>query len=453
MTGRVELRLDSISYLGSALTVRWSVGAARHVTKLRYRSVDLDELAYEWGRSFVDRLAFHIAMFEINKGISLGPEVLTVPDRWLAMLTPALAELWTVVAHRIWAQWRYENDRMDYVGPRLPLPVGSDPARTVAIAPGAGPTLWFCGGGKDSLVTGRLLQRLGGSYDALVYTHSVYGPADEQFALVEPVTEAGGARAVHRLDVTDTALPGMLAGETPASLFAALPIALAHGFTDLVVGHERSAGTPNVLDATTGEPVNHQWGKSLAAERLLSSYVADHLVSGIRYFSMLSPVHDPVIFAALAGAGPGVASTHSCNSAKPWCRRCAKCAYVWLGYRAWLEPDVVFRTFGAGELTDDPANRDQFRRLLGLDGHRPFDCVGEPGEARLALAVAVARGLGGTAVGLLAEVAPVDVAALAERYGAVEASDHNLPPDFAAKVVSLLDEHAEPIRKLSGKAP
>ena len=67
-----------------------------------------------------------------------------------------------------------------------------------------------------------------------------------------------------------SASASVTAAETPASLFGALPLALARGCTELVVAHERSADVGNLVWDRTGEEINHQWGKSLEAERRLA---------------------------------------------------------------------------------------------------------------------------------------------------------------------------------------
>ena len=64
------------------------------------------------------------------------------------------------------------------------------------------------------------------------------------------------------------------------------------------LSHEASANAANL--EWNGEPVNHQWGKSWAAETLLDHYVREHVLANVHYFSVLAPVHDEVIFELLA---------------------------------------------------------------------------------------------------------------------------------------------------------
>lgn len=474
------LRLDGIEWFGPAIDVRWGVDDHTFVTSHRYEGVDFDSLAARHGRHAVDRLAFHIAMFEINKGISFGPERVEIAEPWLGHLTPELADLWRVVGHKVWAQWRYEHDRPDYIGPTLPVPptsAGREVEVPLTLGAGEVRTLVFCGGGKDSLLAAHLLDVIGEPYDAFAYAHSVYGEPEPQLALISGLLDVTAAVDRRRLRTVDTALEfpavevgpdqrrqPVLAAETPASVFAALPLALTHGYRRLVVAHERSANTGNLIWDATGEDVNHQWGKSLEAEKLIGAYIAAHLMPGLEYFSVLQPVHDALIFASLRDLVDAVPRAHSCNVDKPWCRRCAKCAYVWISYRAWLPWNTVDAAFGSVNLLDLPENERWFREMLGLEAHTPFECVGQIDEARLAFAMARRRGLDGRWMGLLDEVEALDDGgalehgAILDRYLAVDGVNHHLPRDLAVGVLDFFAAQATAARAfavgvLGGRGP
>jgi hypothetical protein len=243
-------------------------------------------------------------------------------------------------------------------------------------------------------------------------------------------------------DFMDAPVGKMHAAETPASLFAALPLAVYRGYRALVVGHEKSANAANLV--WHGEPVNHQWGKGWEAEQLLDGYI-QRLVADLRYFSVLAPVHDEVIFELLARDAPLAARTHSCNIQKPWCGNCPKCAYVWLQFAAHLPRDVVTATFPA-----DIGERYDFSELLGLTEHTPFECVGSAPEARLALALANERGMLGPRLSALAAELPVPVIA----PELLEVSEvHGMPPHVAARVIpQLRDASSAAARRLSSRA-
>ena len=415
-----------------------------------YEDVDLDQLAREHGDELVDRLAFHVALFQLNAACSLRPDRIELGP-WARFLTPPLATLWRTVFKHVWAQWRWEHDLPDYVPDFADAPsIAPPPARVPE-----GPTelLAFCGGGKDSLVALKLLERAKLPFATLGYAHSIYGGAAYQHQLLDRV---GGASArvraerqwvyddfldspVVQLRGKELGVKSLLAAETPASLFATLPLALARGYRGLVLAHEASANAPNLVWHT--EHVNHQWGKGWEAEQLLDGYVRTHLLANVRYFSVLAPVHDEVIFELLTRDAELAALTHSCNIRQPWCGECAKCAYVWLQFAAHLPAEIVQRTFG-DNFGERAVNDHHFRELLGLTEHTPFECVGSADEARLAVALARARGAIGPRLSALADrCGAIDTRALARPLVEL-GGPHGIPAHVASAVMPILGEAA-----------
>ena len=157
-------------------------------------------------------------------------------------------------------------------------------------------------------------------------------------------------------------------------------------------------------------------------------------MSGVAYASLLKPVHDVLIFGALRESLDAVPATHSCNVAKPWCLQCAKCAYVWLGYQAFL-PEATHRaTFGDRNLLDDPANQVWFEQMLGLADHTPFECIGQVDEARLAFELLRRRGVTGAAMRMYEErIGPVDAERLYAELVAVAPEHHSMPASLAER--------------------
>jgi hypothetical protein len=434
------LRLTEVSVASDCISCSCELGERRFHATVWYADVDLHAL----DRELCERLAFHVALFQLNAVCSLRPDAIDVGP-WARFLTPELRTLWRTVFRNVWAQWRYETNDPDYV------PEFSAPATAPSPAPArlpAGPVevLAFCGGGKDSLVSLKLLERAGLPFATLAYAHSIYGNAARQHALIERVVGATTRTREERQwvidDFMDAPIGRMHAAETPASVFAALPLAALRGYRTLVVGHERSANAANLV--WNGEPVNHQWGKGWEAEQLLDAYV-QRLVAGMRYVSVLAPVHDEVIFELLSRDAALAALTHSCNVQKPWCGDCPKCAYVWLQFAAHLPHEVVEATFppGIGERYD-------FSALLGLTAHTPFECVGSAPEARLALALASERGVLGPRLSAVAATLPPPVVP----PELLEVSDvHGMPPHVAAGVMpQLRDAAAAATRRLSSRA-
>ncbi len=449
------LRLTEVVRGRTSIAASCSIDDLRFHETVWYEDIDLDDLALVHGAETMDRIALHVALFQLNAVASLRPDVNDL-GVYARFWTADLARLWLTVFRNVWGQWRWEHGLRDYVPQFANSVVETEP--TPVVAP-EGPTelLAFCGGGKDSLVALKLLERAGLSFATLGYSHSIYGSAAPQHALLDRL---GGTTARVRAERQwivddfldspvvalrpDLGVKSLLAAETPASVFAALPIALARGYRGLVVAHEASANAAN-LD-WDGEPINHQWGKGSEAEALLDRYVREHLVANVRYFSVLAPVHDEVIFELLARDAELVPLTHSCNVKKPWCGECAKCAYVWLQLAAHLPREIVDETFGAN-LGERAQNQLHFRQLLGLAEHTPFECVGSATEARLALALARDRGMLGDRLTALADqVGAIDVAALAAPLVELVPAPA-IPEHVARAVLPLLEDAARTARR------
>jgi len=81
----------------------------------------------------------------------------------------------------------------------------------------------------------------------------------------------------------------------------------------------------------------------------------------------------------------------SCNEPTAtcdWCKRCDKCAFIFLLLSAHLPPALVVHTvFGGENMLDNPLCRGLFMRLIGKssDEGKPLDCVGTVQEASAAV--------------------------------------------------------------------
>lgn len=377
----------------------FAAGDLRFQKRYRYSDVDFDYLRALYGCDFVERLCFHIMALEAIPLASLQPCELDL-GRFARFHNSRFERLWRTIFLKAGAQWRYESKLPHYAGPAFSSR-STFPASPVRAESGPIDALCFCGGGKDSLAVMKLFESSGLSFSSYSYSHPAYGASAMQFRLIEALLDSSTAERRHLVDI-QTGAPidtGALCAETPISIFGALPVALQHGYRWLVLGNERSADEPNLQWQRTGEFVNHQWGKSLEAELLVDQYIRDELISNLRCFSVLRPVHDTVIFNFLRHFPEAVKRTHSCNRRKPWCFECAKCAYVGLGFSAYF-PGKLAGEIVPPDLLHNPANRAIFRQLLGLAGHKPFECVGETGEVRLAFEICRSQGLGGRALHL-----------------------------------------------------
>jgi len=446
----MKLELTSFTRSRHQLAYTARVASLQFSTSLWYDSVDFEELDAAYSPDTVRRICFHIVAFDLNRLVSLKPGFIDF-GCFHDLVTPAFKTLWQRILAGVWAQWRYENGLPDYAGPQFCHPLATaQPPSAIAIKHRSPANLAFCGGGKDSLLALSLLREAGEEFDSFAYSHSVYGGHAEQHQLIDRLLDHTAARRRHRVWIYDDFLPlpvstfapefgirSITAAETPASAFIALPLVMAHGFQHMVLAHERSADSGNMKWDVTGETINHQWGKSFEAEQLLAGYISRNLLSNVHYFSLLKPVHDAVIFSALRQLFPAILSAHSCNLQKPWCKRCAKCAYVYLNYAAYLPEEVVHAAFNEN-LFGVEENLIWFRQLLGLEGHTPFECVGQVEESRLAMALCRARGLAGNALKLYQSTGAPEIDSLF----AVSKNTHQIPPPLAHKVLPLLEQAA-----------
>jgi hypothetical protein len=186
-------------------------------------------------------------------------------------------------------------------------------------------------------------------------------------------------------------------GHVPISAIlahATLLLATVRGVGSVVASNERSASYGNVV--YQGVEVNHQWSKGLRFELLLGAWCDRHLPGGPRWLSLLRPLSELHIAQQFARHPRWFDDVTSCNAnfrldgrAAPerWCGRCPKCVFVYAVTAPFLDDDGARRLFGRSFL-QDPENVPMAAMLCGVEGHKPFECVGTPTEARAALHLA-----------------------------------------------------------------
>lgn len=252
-----------------------------------------------------------------------------------------------------------------------------------ATAHGAG-VLVPIGGGKDSALVASLL------------------PDGELFAVNPVGAQRHLAEALGRplLAATRTLDPALRAlneagapnGHVPVTAITSsisVLVAACLGLGEVAMGIERSADEPTVT-TSDGVPVNHQFSKSWAAERLLAAAFAP---TGVRYYSLLRPMTELAIGAAVARRGLA-ADIVSCNRVftiwnenassreqRP-CGECAKCLFTALMLAPASTPEAIAAQYGRA-LLDEPAHIAPTRELWS--DQKPFDCVGERHEPAAAL--------------------------------------------------------------------
>ncbi|MEY3221111.1 MAG: hypothetical protein RIT27_2468 [Pseudomonadota bacterium] len=449
------LLIESYTRSKHQLSMVLGINELRFSTSYWYNDVNLLELEQKLGIDYMEKVYFHIVAFEANKLTSLKPDVFDL-GIFKKYHTPEFEELWCTVQRKVWAQWRYENHLPNNNPPRFLSQPVKNISTPVQIKENNPQILLFCGGGKDSLVSLKLLEKTNTPYSTCAYSSSIYGRAEVQHQLIGNLLKNAQSQTQHKISIYDDFLDSpvlelspeygvisLTAAETPSSIFASLPIVLQHRYRYISLGHEHSADFPNLIWEETGEEINHQWGKSTEAEQLLNTYIQKQFISNAQYFSLLKPIYDVVIFNMLREHLNDVPFTHSCNINKPWCKKCAKCAYVWLNYMAYLPIDLVNQIFEIN-LFDLPENQLWFRQMLGLEKHTPFECIGQIEETKLAFELCRRKGLTGKAMDIfIKEVKDFDLNVAANHYAIVDRNYPSLPQEIAHRVFSELDRVAD----------
>jgi UDP-N-acetyl-alpha-D-muramoyl-L-alanyl-L-glutamate epimerase len=311
--------------------------------------------------------------------------------------TPALAALLEALYSEGLGEFAYTNALAALPRPRFPrAPASGAPAPAhIARPPGEGEEgelrrmLVPVGGGKDSPVALEIARRSGA--ETALFSIGDAPP----IARTAAVAGLPHLIARRRLDPNLAALnsAGALNGHVPVtaivSCVAALTAALA-GFEWVVMANERSASAGNI--AWDGIEVNHQFSKSLRAERLLAAALAE-LDAGVACFSILRPASELAIARAFARLEPYHPAFTSCNRifrldpalrAASWCCECPKCRFVYLALAPFSSPEHLRGVFGA-DLFADERQFDGFALLTATGGHKPFECVGEEQESLAAI--------------------------------------------------------------------
>jgi hypothetical protein len=167
--------------------------------------------------------------------------------------------------------------------------------------------------------------------------------------------------------------------------------AILYGFDAIAFSNEASASVATL--EYDGQPVNHQWSKSMQFERMLHEYTKSHIAGDLDYFSLLRPWSELAVTRAFARSTQYDDVFSSCNRnfrirgerpADRWCGQCPKCHFVFLALAPFVAKPRLLAIFGKN-LLDDAQLAPVFDALLEYRDHKPFECVGEGRESRAAM--------------------------------------------------------------------
>ncbi|MEZ4630210.1 MAG: hypothetical protein R2880_05800 [Deinococcales bacterium] len=110
------LKLESFSRTSNTLAYRASLDGWVFNSSFDYNSVDFLALEESFGPAVMERIYFHIVAFDINRLVSLKPDVIDfgIFQPWA---DDNFIKLWQSIIRGVWAQWRYENNEPHYFGP------------------------------------------------------------------------------------------------------------------------------------------------------------------------------------------------------------------------------------------------------------------------------------------------------------------------------------------------
>jgi UDP-N-acetyl-alpha-D-muramoyl-L-alanyl-L-glutamate epimerase len=247
------------------------------------------------------------------------------------------------------------------------------------------------GGGKDSIVTIETLRR-GGEPVTLF----ALGDA-EPIAATIGVAGLPSIRVLRRLDplLFELNKAGARNGHVPITgILSAIALAAAvlYGADTVVMSNEHSASAPNLVE--DGVAINHQYSKSFEFEAGLAHWLEAQVSPDLHYFSLLRPLGEIAIAREFARHPRYFDAFRSCNTAfrqdraargQQWCCNCPKCRFVFLALAPFVGRRDLAAIFGR-DLLDDPEQIAGYAALVGLEGHKPFECVGEIAESAAQMA-------------------------------------------------------------------
>lgn len=245
------------------------------------------------------------------------------------------------------------------------------------------------GGGKDSIVTLEHLRPLHGQ-NLLFAINPTQASLDTM--------EIGGYGRDRRLLVSRTLDPemlrlnreGYLNGHTPFSAllaFVSYFCAYLTGSTAVVLSNEASANAASV----PGTEINHQYSKTSEFELAFQHYTKTYLQSEIFYFSLMRPFAEIAIARSFARYRQYFSIFRSCNVGSKqniWCGACSKCLFVYAILSPFVEASELSGIFGY-DLWNQADLMADWRKLLGAEAVKPFECVGTVEEVQYAVYLTV----------------------------------------------------------------
>ncbi len=277
---------------------------------------------------------------------------------------------------------------------KIDFPANVDNLETITSVSNNSGLLIGIGGGKDSLVSVELLRKSLDNISTWSVGHRPQlSPLVERIGLPHYWVERTWDRKLLEINKQNA-----LNGHVPISAIIATVgtvVAVLSGKKAVVVSNESSANEPTLN--YRGVAINHQYSKSLEFEKDYQDYLHATVGNNIEYYSCLRPLSEVAI--AELFSTTGFEKYHdvfsSCNRAFTndsdhifWDGTCPKCAFVFLALTPFVDREQLEDLFRGKNLLLDPSLQQTYRQLLGIEGDKPLECVGEIKESRAAMRLA-----------------------------------------------------------------
>ncbi|MBP9738143.1 hypothetical protein KBD20_00470 [Candidatus Saccharibacteria bacterium] len=254
-------------------------------------------------------------------------------------------------------------------------------------------------GGKDSLLLAMLLGQKPTTFDAW-YLSS--GNSYPQVLNTIGSSLITAMRCIDREKLTSARDQGALDGHVPVTYIVQAialvqAVLLGKDTVLLAIGHEGEESYAHIGDL----PVRHQWSKIWESEKQFVTYVQKYVSPSVKVGSPLRQYSELKVaelfvkncWTAYSGSfsscNVGNYKQGQDNSTLGWCGNCPKCANSFILFAPFVASDDLKRVFNGENLLVKSTLQDTFKGLLGIDGvEKPFECIGEEAELRLAYHIA-----------------------------------------------------------------
>jgi hypothetical protein len=311
-------------------------------------------------------------------------------------LTKEQADFWGTLYTKGLGEFFYRN-KIDFRGlTPFPHTRGKKTSESVRLA-AKNRSLLLWGGGKDSIVTAEDFSKKRMPFTLFSVNAT---PLHIRTAKIAQKPLIVFCRKIDKKLLALNAKPGVYNGHVPVSAihaFLGVFAAALYGYRNVIASHEKSANEGNIR--WRGHIINHQWSKSREFEKKFRRYAKKFMTPDVEYRSHLSSFSEREIARRFSRYPKYFEEFSSCNrnftlrggAKERWCGSCPKCAFVFLALAGFLPKSEVIRIFEKNLFLNQNLIP-TYKELLGIERHKPFECVGTPEESKTALRLILRRG-------------------------------------------------------------